>query len=290
MKKIDLHVHTTASDGELSPKEIVDAAMKTGLKAISITDHDTISGVGVAIEYAKGKDIEIVPGIEISCYEEELGFDEVHVIGLFIDYRNRALIEFTEKIRQDRIKQKKRIIKNLNKFGFDIKFEDIQVISNFSIGRPHIARALIERYPKEFSSVKDVFERYIAIGKPAYVEREFKVRINDAIKIIKKAKGICFLAHPGFFNEKDSLELIELFVEKGGQGIETIYPYDIVFPEKHKKMDTEKKILFFRKIAKNKGLIEAGGSDFHGKMRDPNLGTIKVSYDLLDKIKKAKSL
>ena len=289
MNRIDLHVHTNASDGEFSPEETVDKAVNAGLKAIAVTDHDTVSCVDRAIEYAKGKNIEIVPGIEISCYEKEKGFEEVHIIGLFIDYKNKNLVKFIEKIRQDRIKQKKKIIRNLNKLGFDIKFEDIKNFNSFSIGRPHIAKVLIKKYPKEFSSVNDVFDKYISIGKPAYAGRGYKVKIEEAIKIIKESRGISFLAHPGCYNEKDSLELIELFVGKGGQGIETIYPYDIVFPDGYNKKEAENKILFFRETAKHKGLIETGGSDFHGRARYPLMGVVKLSYGILKKIKKLRS-
>jgi len=286
MKNIDLHMHTSSSDGECTPQELIDKSIKSNLSAIAITDHDTISSLKVAIDYAKDKPIEVIPGIEISCYEEERGYDEVHILGLFIDYNNKELIEFTEKIKEDRINQKKRIIKNLQGLGFEIEFKDIEGIMGFSAGRPHIAKTLIKKYPEKFDSIKEVFDKYISIGKPAYSDREFKVRIKDAIDIIKKAKGIAFLAHPGYYNEKDSLELIDIFVSQGGLGIETIYPYDIVFPNNYDKKKTENKISFLIEVAKNKDLMECGGSDFHGKMRYPHIGKIKVDYSILEKIKK----
>ena len=284
---IDLHIHTNVSDGEFSPKEVVDIAVKKGLNAIAITDHDTTMGINAAIEYAKGRNIEIVPGIEINCYEEELSFDEVHILGLLIEHENKDLIKFAEILRQDRIKQKKQIIDNLRNLGFDIKLEDIQGAENVSIGRPHIAMELMRKYPKDFSSVKDVFDRFIGIGKPAYAERSYRVRISEAINIIKKAKGIPILAHPGCYKDNDSLELIKTFIGKGGQGIETIYPYDLVFPKEYDKAKTERKILFFRGIAKKFGLVESGGSDFHGKIRKSTIGCANVGNEILEKIKKA---
>lgn len=283
---IDLHIHTNVSDGEFSPKEVIDIAIKKGLNAIAITDHDTTMGIAAAIEYAKSKNIEIVPGIEINCYEEELGFDEVHILGLIIEHKNEDLIKFTEILKQDRIKQKRQIISNLRNLGFNIKLEDIQDIENVSIGRPHIAMELIKKYPKEFSSVKDVFDKYIGIGKPAYSERGYKVRTTDAISIIKKAKGVPFLAHPGCYNKNDSLELIKIFIGKGGQGVETIYPYDLVFPKEYDKTKTERKILFFKDIAKKFGLFESGGSDFHGKIRNSTIGCVNVSDEILESIKR----
>ena len=284
---IDLHIHTNISDGEFSPKEVVDIAVKKGLNAIAITDHDTTMGISAAVEYAKGKNIEIVPGIEINCYEEDLGFDEVHILGLLIEYKNEDLIKFTDILKQDRIEQKKQIISNLRNLGFNIKLEDIRNAENVSIGRPHIAMELVKKYPKEFSSVRDVFDRYIGIGKPAYSERSYKVRINEAIKVIKKAKGVPILAHPGCYNYSDSLELIKIFIGKGGQGIETTYPYDLVFSKEYDKTKAGRKILFFKDIAKKFGLVESGGSDFHGKIRKSTIGCVNVSYEILENIKKA---
>ena len=282
---IDLHMHTDVSDGEFSPEEVVNIAIKKGLKAIAITDHDTTIGINAAIEYAKGRNIEIVPGIEIYCYEEDIGFDEVHILGLVVEHENKDLIKFTEILRQDRFKQKRKIISKLRNLGFDVKLEDIPNVENVSIGKPHIALELIKKYPKEFSSVREVFDRYLGVGKPAYSERSYKVRITEAINIIKKAGGVSFLAHPGCYADNDALELINIFTGKGGQGIETIYPYDLVFPKEYDKIKTERKILFFKDIAKKLGLVESGGSDFNGKVRKSTIGCVNVDNEILRKIK-----
>lgn len=282
---IDLHLHTNASDGELSPEQLVDLAIKSKLTAIAVTDHDTISGIKKAIEHAKGKNIEVVPGIEISCYEKELGFEEVHILGLFINPDNDEMIKFTERISQDRKNQKKQIIKNLNKLGFEITFEEIGDPGNFSIGRSHIAKVLVNRYPNEFKKVADVFDKYIGIGKPAYADRDYKVKTKEAIDIIKKAGGIPFLAHPGCYKREDSIELIDYFLKQGGIGIETIYPYHIVFKQKYDKQTSDETISFYKKLAVERNLLQTGGSDFHGKIRDPNIASIEVRDDILEKIK-----
>ncbi|MBS3097312.1 PHP domain-containing protein [Candidatus Woesearchaeota archaeon] len=285
MPNIDLHIHTNASDGELSPEEVVDEAIKQNLKAVAITDHDTTSGIESAINYFKNKKIKIVPGIEISCYEKNRGFEEVHVLGLFIEHKNKELVRFTEKIKKDRIEQKKKIIKKLNKSGLDIKFEEIKGFSSFSVGRPHIARALIKKYPNKFSSVKDVFDKYIGVGKLAYVDREYQTKAVDAIKIIKKAQGVAILAHPGVYNKKDSLELIKLFLELGGEGIETFYPYHKICPElKLDKKGNDKLVGFYRGIAKRLGIIESGGSDFHGNQRPSRINEMHVPLEILKRL------
>lgn len=288
MNKIDLHIHTNVSDGEFSPKQIVDKAIDSGLKAIAITDHDSVLGIKEAVEYAEDKDLEVIPGIEISCYESEIGYDEVHILGLFIDYNNPKLIEFTEKIKEDRERQKKKIIINLNKLGFKIRFKDIKGFKNYSIGRPHIASYLLEKYPHEFSSVGDVFDKYIGTGKPAYSDRGYKVRMVEAIKIIKDAGGLPFLAHPGCFKKEDAVILIEQFIDLGGMGIETIYPYEISYAKFYDQSKSDNIIQFFREYTKKNNLLETGGSDFHGKIRDTILGFLNIDYKILEEIKKNK--
>jgi len=119
---IDLHIHTQNSDGDLSPEEVIDLAIKNNLEAIAITDHDIVTGIATALEYAKDKNIEIIPGIEVRANEPEAGFINIDIIGLFVDHKNPKLIEFTEKIKKQRYNQKKEMIDKLNSLGFDINF------------------------------------------------------------------------------------------------------------------------------------------------------------------------
>lgn len=215
MKFIDLHIHSNSSDGQFSPSEIIDIAIRKKMKAIAITDHDTIDGLKEAIEYSKDKSIEFVPGVEIKCDEPKLGFFNVHVIGLFI---------------------------NPNKY---IK--------------------------KFFDDLKD---------------EQKKISIQEAIELIKKAQGLSFLAHPAAFNEKDSIELINFFKKIGGNGIETFYPYHIIYPSlKLDEKQNNEFIVNYRNIARENNLLETGGSDFHGDIRPVSIGEIKVSYSLLEKMK-----
>ncbi len=287
---VDLHMHTTASDGRLSPEELVKLSLKKGLNAIAITDHDTISGIVPAVKYAKGKGIEIIPGIEINCDEEKHGFKEAEVVGLFVDYKNNELNKFVKKAKQDRLEQKKKIVKKLQKLGFDISFEELKSGVKGTLGRPHIAMLLMKKYPNKIHSIREAFEKYLGAGKPAYVDRESKSGIKEAITIIKKAGGTTFLAHPGIFPKEKAIKLIEFFKKQGGQGIETYYPYYIICPRlKIDKKENTKIIKFFQKIAKEKNLLESGGSDFHGGDRQ-TINSVTIPDSVLKKIKKSSQL
>jgi 3',5'-nucleoside bisphosphate phosphatase len=280
---IDLHIHTNASDGELSAKELVDVAIENDLKIIAITDHDTIDSVQEATDYAKGKDIEIVQGIEIRTNDPKFDYQNIDIIGLFVDSQNRELIEFTDKIKKERTIQKKKMIEKLQELGLDINFEEVAKTVNGSFGRPHIARILLKKYP-EFSSVQEVFDKYMSKGKPAYVHREYNVGIGEAIEIIKKSGGIPILAHPGIFNKKMSVELINYFLSLGGLGIEVYYPYDKICSISSE--ESQKKIEFYKKLADEKNIVISGGSDYHNKSRGSSLGKIKIPLFVVDELRK----
>jgi hypothetical protein len=284
---IDLHMHTTSSDGELSPEEIVDLAIKCNLQAIAITDHDVIDAVENAINYAKDKNIEVISGIEVRANEPEAGFLNIDIIGLFVDHKNEELIEFTEKIKTERMNQKREMINKLRKFGFDISFEEVAKEVKGAWGRPHLAKVLLRKYPQEFTVIRDVFDRYLGTNKPAYVERENKTRIKEAISIIHKAGGVAILAHPGIYEKEDSLRLIKMFIEAGGEGIETYYPY-YNLDSKINKEENEEMIEFYRRIVNENNLLESGGNDFHDSERGM-LGEVKISMEVLTKIRAIKS-
>jgi 3',5'-nucleoside bisphosphate phosphatase len=283
--KIDLQSHTTASDGEQDSKQLIDLAIERNIKALAITDHDTIDGIAPALEFAHGKEIEIIPGIEISCDAREYGFKKVDVLGLLIDHTNKKLAEVTSNIKKERILQKKKIIEKINKLGFDLSFEEVLAEVKGSFGRPHIARILLKKYPEEFSSIEDAFQKYLGEGKPAYVDRSDRIDLNFAINLIKGANGIPILAHPGVFQREESIELIEKFIEIGGQGIETFYPYNIIVPGLSlNEIANEKMIDFYRGIAKKKKILESGGNDHHGKHRD-TLGKLNIPYKILENLR-----
>jgi predicted metal-dependent phosphoesterase TrpH len=277
MKKIDLHVHTNASDGDFSPKELIDHAIKNKIKAIAITDHDSITSVKEAMEYSKNKDLEVIPGVEISCNQER--FFDIHILGFFIDYNDANLKSLLEAQKQRRIQNKKDIIKKLNKFGYDINFEEVKKHVGDSLGRPHIAKVLVEKH--NFSSIKQVFDELLDNKAKAYVEPE-RVSFKQAIDTIKKCKGIAVLAHPYLYDEPE--KVIKLFIKLGGQGIEIDYPY-----KKALNLDEDacKKIFNnLKKIAKDKNLLITGGSDYHGPSRHYELGECGLTQEEFEIFKK----
>lgn len=265
MKSIDLHIHSRASDGDLNPKELVDLAVKKGMKAIAITDHDTLSGLGEAIDYGKDKGIIIVPGIELGCDELELGLSDIHIVGLFIDYKNKELIEMINWLKEARIIQKKKILDKLKDLGYEISFEELAKEVGDSFGRPHIAKILIRKYNLVW---EDIFDRLLGSKGRAFVLQE-KPTIAEAIQVIKNAGGIAILAHPGIYLQ-DSEKILKEFIKHGGDGIEVNYPYSNI-NEIDKKTEDEL-INKFKKIADEKRLLISGGSDFHGHIRPVEIG------------------
>lgn len=244
--KFDLHVHTNHSDGIYSPEKVIDLAMKMNINGIAITDHDTISALQVAINYSRKFDnFKIIPGVEISSiYEGE----EVHILGLYIDYKNTSIIDTTNNIKKSRIERGIKIVEKINKLGLKLDLKEVKKFAKKDfIGRPHIARALIHKGYVE--NMEEAFEKYLKLGAPAYVER-YKITIEETVNLIKNAGGIPILAHPGLIKNK---EIISHCVEKGILGLEGIH-------SKHTKKD----VAFSIDFAKKNNLILTGGSDFHG--------------------------
>lgn len=266
----DLHIHTTKSDGTYKPKEVVYLAKKAGLSIIAITDHDTLEGIDEAIHASKIFDVEIIPGIELNSYD---GKQDVHILGYFINHNNKDFLGRLAEIRDSRISRAKLMIQKLNGIGVNINYDDVLKYAKESyIGRPHIARAIVEAgYSK---SVKEVFDRYIGEGQPAYVER-YRLHPFESIKMIKDIGGIPVLAHPGLLKDK---KIISHLIENGLKGIE-------VYHSKHSKDDTA----FFKNFAIENNLLITGGSDFHGIDVDGKylLGTVKLDYEYVVKLKES---
>ena len=283
---IDLQSHTVASDGEMTPEELIDIAIEKKLTAIAITDHDSIGSLKRAIEYSKGKNIELIPGVELSCDDPLFNYDKIDVLGLFIDFNNGKLIDLIDHMVNKREENKKQIIEKLKGRGYEIEYEDVKKTVKGSFGRPHIAKYLLKKYPGRFTSVRDVFDKLIGKGKEAFLETRDRVSIEEAIKIIKGAGGISILAHPGIYPKENSIKLIDFFIEKGGDGIETYYPYHIICPELNlDKKQNEQLINFYKKIVESKDVLESGGNDHHGNYR-PTLGEVKIPEEVLENLRK----
>ncbi|SES77400.1 PHP domain-containing protein [Anaerobranca gottschalkii] len=265
---MDLHIHSLHSDGTMSIKKIIEIAESLNLEIISITDHDTVSGVQEAIELVKGKEIKLVPGIEINT---EYKKKEVHILGYFIDIFNDNLIETIEYLRNERVNRVKKIITKLNNLNIPITFEEVlEQSKGESIGRPHIALAMIKKgYGK---TVAEIFDEYIDQGKPAYVER-FKLSPYDAIKLIRNANGIAVLAHPRLVKDEDIVNELLPHLD----GLE-------VFHSEHTEEDSN----YYLNKALQYNLIVTGGSDCHGigKGKELLLGTVKIPKEYISNFKK----
>lgn len=263
--KIDLHIHTTYSDGILSPTEIVDTAKECELDVIALTDHDNILSYKIAKDYVKekGLKLEIVQGVEINTLYK--GY-EVHILGYLMDTNNSQFKEMINLQQKARIEQTHKIIDLLNKKqGFKIKFEDVQklVAPNGSIGRPHIARA-ITSYGGT-ANVMEAYAKYINNKSNVYVERK-TVMPHDAVEIISEAGGIPVFAHPIDVDIADDLA-VEL-MNYGLRGIEAYH-------RKHSPAAVE----HFSTMAEKYGLIVTGGSDFHAP--SINHGTILMGKNFV---------
>ncbi len=255
MELIDLHCHTTASDGIYKPWAIIDYAIEHGVKILAITDHDTIDGLDEALYYAHQKSFTLLPGIEFSI---EYPHGSFHLVGMGIDHTNEELnreLSHLQKLRKDRIYK---IIKDLQVHGIDITDKEVEqeAVGN-SPGRPHVARVLVKK--RYASDIKDVFVNFMVKGKPGYVKKD-KITFHKAVQLIKDSGGIPIVAHPislGFGSWAEGESLIKDFFDGGIQGIE-------VYSAMHSDDDVEQ----FLAIAKKYSLLISGGSDFHGDKQE----------------------
>ena len=246
--KIDLHLHSTCSDGLDTPEELVGIALASGYEAISVTDHDTVEGVERALEAAKDTSLEIIPGIELSSMDND---QDIHILGYYIDHNNPDFIENIAFFTQKRYERAEEIVGCLNRLGLDVSFDTVLKIAHGApIGRPHIAEALL--YEKFVYSYNEAFARYIGKNGPAYVPK-YKITPRETIEMIIRNGGVPVLAHPVVLNRDDYI--FELY-EYGLMGLEVIHP-----------LHTSEKQTYYESIAKRYGLIMTGGSDWHGEAR-----------------------
>ncbi len=250
---IDLHVHSTFSDGSMSPFELVEFAKKKGLTALSITDHDTIEGTSQAQQAGIQTGLEIVPGVEISVNYKDY---TVHLLGYYFQPFNDGLNKALHSLQQGRLRRNVKILSKLDQLGISITEKDLGNISQIGqTGRPHIARLLVKK--NVVKNMEEAFFKYLGMGAVAYTSR-LVFDAKDAITFIQNAGGIAVLAHP-LQVEKSGSQLEEAIgdlIAEGLDGIEAYYP---THSKKQKKM--------FLEIAKNNNLIVTGGSDYHGNVR-----------------------
>ncbi len=266
----DLHIHTTASDGVRTPQEIIDMAVKIGLKGIAISDHDTVAGLGQARQYldTTSYSLDFIPAIELNT---DAGEDEVHILGYFIDPESVALNQRLLEIRNSRYHRAEQMVGRLQELGLKITFEHVQALAQGElIARPHIARALMNN--QYCTSIPEAFAKYIGRGSPGYVPR-YKFLPQEAIELIKNAGGIAVLAHPGLIQHKDKVTEI---INSGIEGLEVFYPEHS--PEQIDEL---------MELARHHRLLITGGSDYHGPASSEsrtNMGSAGVSKDLVNQM------
>jgi len=247
VSKVDLHIHSTASDGRYSPQEIIGKAAGLGLETIALADHDSIDGIAPALEEVrKLKRLQFIPGVEVST---DVPNGEVHVLGYFIDYTSEELAAALARFRHSREGRAQGMIDRLKELGINLSWERVREIAgDGAIGRPHIAQAMLEK--GYISSIKEAFDRYIARDGPAYVERE-KMTPVEAVQLVLRNKGIAVMAHP--FTVPEPEAMIAELKAAGMAGIEAYY-----------NGYTAEEIGQLIAMARNHGLMVTGGTDYHG--------------------------
>ena len=275
---IDLHTHSAASDGTVSPEKIPELAVETGLHAVALTDHDTISGIAPFLEAAKKHPfLRAVPGVELST---DYAGREIHVVGLFIDPENAALLEFLAEQRAERIRRNERMLKKLASLGYPLPGDAPEFIRFFdasAIGRPHFAAALRRLYG--FSDLQEVFRKLLGRGRPAYVRRKTPDPVR-AIEVIHAAHGVAVWAHP-VYRQKDESSFVRRFCKKFAPlGLDALECFYSLFGPGETELLT--------RIAREFQLARSGGSDFHGEHSTAKLGTgmgkLSVPDDLLEEL------
>lgn len=277
---IDLHVHSNASDGTMTPKELVKHAYESGLSAFALTDHDTIEGIREALD-CNEYDIEIIPGIELSA-----GFrnGDIHILGLFIDYKSQKLLDISKNVIKERNERNQKLVNNLRNAGIPITLSEVygNTGSDGVVTRAHFARFLVEH--GYATDKNDAFNKYLDETKPYYVKREY-LTPEQCIDIIHECGGKAILAHPLLYKlNHDELEALIVRLNNAGlDGIEAIYST---------YSDEEESCV--RSLAAKYNLLITGGSDFHGTNK-PDIaigkgrGNLHIPYAVLDNLKSALS-
>ncbi len=277
MNKIDLHVHSTESDGTFTPSELVSYALEKGLSAIALTDHDTVKGIETAEKAAKGTSLFLVPGVELSVEYQQ---GDIHILGLFIDYKSKLLLEYLERFKRTRDTRNKKMAAALLNCGMEISIEEMQAeYADAVLTRAHFARMLMKK--GYVGSYREAFDRFLGDGKPCYVERE-KITPKEAIELIHQAKGLAILAHPLLYHmgEQELKKLIVQCKSDGLDGLEAIYSMNNGAEERQMK-----------ELAAEFGLAISGGSDFHGATK-PHIdlgvgrGNLLIPEEVLLNLKK----
>lgn len=274
---VDLHTHSTASDGSLPPREVVRLAKARGLTAIALTDHDTIEGLAEAVAAGQELGLEVIPGVEISARHPR---GSMHILGYFLDWQSPLLAQRLAVLQQARADRNPQIIAKLNALGIPLTLAQVEAVSGGGqVGRPHIARALWEA--GYVGSIQEAFDIYLGNDGKAYVSK-FRFPPAEAIAMIREAGGVAVLAHPFTLNPADVAELRALLAELTALGLAGVECY---YPE-----HTPEQEALYLALAREFNLAVSGGSDFHGDNKpEVELGRVsiqaKLTYDLVAGLK-----
>jgi predicted metal-dependent phosphoesterase TrpH len=253
---VDLHLHSTASDGALPPESVVQAARDAGLSAIALTDHDTVGGVAAAQREGAASGVRVIAGVELSAHD---GKDEVHLLGLHLA-RVELMADALVRFRDDRVSRAEQIVAKLNAAGVPLGIDAVLAESGGgAVGRPHVARALVKG--GFVADEREAFYRYLAAGKKAYVDKP-RLEVVDAVRLVHDAGGIIVWAHPGSEGRR---ERVERFVAAGLDGLEVRHP-------SHTADDIDR----LGALADHFGLVHSGGSDWHGQPGARAIGMMQV--------------
>lgn len=268
-KYADLHLHSNFSDGALSPEQIVIEASRLGFAAISITDHDILDGIEPALSAGEQYGVEIIPGVELSA---ELNGEEIHMLGYYMDWMNQGFQEKLQEFRDTRYTRAMRIVDKLNQLGVDIEYEDVlKRADTNSVGRPHVAAALLER--GHVATISEAFYRFLGDDGPAYMPKQ-KLSPAEAIAIILDAGGVPVLAHPGGLQQ----HIIPELVSSGLMGLEAFHPG-------HNSQISD----HLCDLARQYNIVITGGSDCHGLIKDRMaMGIVKLPYKHVDALREAR--
>ncbi len=278
----DLHTHTTASDGILSPEAILTHAQVHGLQYLAITDHDTTDGVLDALMHLDMFDGVFIPAVEINV--EGLNDRKMEILGYNIDPKDLLLQRLFKRMEKSRLIRGKLMVTALQNLNLDITWEDVLKIKDYGvIGRPHVARALIAR--GHCASVQEAFTKYLGRGKPAFVSR-YKLHPREIISLIHQAGGVAILAHPliSSYNGKELHTILKELFTYGLDGFELHYDYSRFFQsEQIEHLIAQKAVKVLNEFAKNPDYIVTGGSDWHGTGSCP-FGSLKLPCKTLEQI------
>jgi predicted metal-dependent phosphoesterase TrpH len=279
---VDLHIHTTASDGTETPTEVINKAKSIGLVGMAITDHDTVSGVEEGFIAGSSLGIDVVPGVEISCLWHE---HSVHLLGYYFDIKNQSLTKLLEWMRKGREERLPKMIARLHKLGIEIDQKEVEAEAHGeSTGRPHLAQVMIRH--GYVTSFDEAFEKYLAHGRPAYAERP-RPTIAEGIRVILEAGGLPVIAHPFTINAPIDQLISELCLLKI-QGVEYYYPYEFVSGKSEEWYSSiPSKLDRLKQLAEKNNLVLTGGSDYHGSSHDKaDLGISQVPVQVLHSLRK----